>query len=73
MRDANRRNADKKLSRRNSTPRVIDSRAIPRIPVEKVPESGAPGAKDDSGILDWPSRLSLLEMQLRRLLNMPSG
>jgi hypothetical protein len=53
-------------------PRVIDSRAIPRIPVEQVPESGAPGVKGRFGDPGLASRLSLLEMQLRRLLTCPA-
>src|SRR4029077_4551050 len=53
-------------------PRVVDSRAIPRIPVEQVPESGAPGLKGRFGDPGLASRLSLLEMQLRRLLTCPA-
>jgi hypothetical protein len=53
-------------------PRVVDSRAIPRIPVEPVPESGAPGVKGRFGDPGLASRLSLLEMQLRRLLTCPA-
>ncbi len=53
-------------------PRVVDSRAIPRIPVEQVPESGAPGVKGRFGDPGLASRLSLLEMQLRRLLTCPA-
>ena len=53
-------------------PRVIDSRAIPRIPVDQVPESGAPGVKGRFGDPGLASRLSLLEMQLRRLLTCPA-
>jgi hypothetical protein len=52
-------------------PRVVDSRAIPRIPVEQLPESGAPGVKGRFGDPGLASRLSLLEMQLRRLLTCP--
>jgi hypothetical protein len=54
-------------------PRVVDSRAIPRIPVEPVPESGAPGVKGRFGDPGLASRLSLLEMQLRRLLTCPAA
>ena len=54
-------------------PRVVDSRAIPRIPVEQVPESGAPGVKGRFGDPGLASRLSLLEMQLRRLLTCPAA
>jgi hypothetical protein len=53
-------------------PRVVDSRAIPRIPVEQVPESGTPGVKGRFGDPGLASRLSLLEMQLRRLLTCPA-
>jgi len=53
-------------------PRVVDSRAIPRIPVEQVPESAAPGVKGRFGDPGLASRLSLLEMQLRRLLTCPA-
>jgi hypothetical protein len=52
-------------------PRVVDSRAIPRIPVEATPDSGAPGVKGRFGDPGLTSRLSLLEMQLRRLLTCP--
>ena len=54
-------------------PRVVDSRAIPRIPIEQVPESGAPGVKGRFGDPGLASRLSLLEMQLRRLLTCPAA
>jgi hypothetical protein len=49
-------------------PRVVDSRSIPRLPVEPIPDSGAPGVKGRFGDPGLASRLSLLEMQLRRLL-----
>jgi hypothetical protein len=49
-------------------PRVVDSRSIPRLPVEPIPDSGAPGIKGRFGDPGLASRLSLLEMQLRRLL-----
>ena len=52
-------------------PRVVDSRAIPRIPVEQIPESATPGVKGRFGDPGLASRLSLLEMQLRRLLTCP--
>jgi hypothetical protein len=52
-------------------PRVVDSRAIPRIPIEAIPDSGAPGVKGRFGDPGLASRLSLLEMQLRRLLTCP--
>ena len=53
-------------------PRTVDSRAIPRIPVEHIPDSGAPGVKGRFGDPGLASRLSLLEMQLRRLLTCPA-
>ena len=52
-------------------PRVVDSRAIPRIPVEQVPDASVPGVKGRFGDPGLASRLSLLEMQLRRLLTCP--
>jgi hypothetical protein len=52
-------------------PRVVDSRAIPRIPVEPIPDSGGPGIKGRFGDPGLASRLSLMEMQLRRLLTCP--
>jgi hypothetical protein len=54
-------------------PRVVDGRAIPRIPVEQVPDSGASGVKGRFGDPGLASRLSLLEMQLRRLLTCPAA
>ena len=54
-------------------PRVVDSRAIPRIPVEPVPDSAIPGVKGRFGDPGLASRLSLLEMQLRRLLTCPAA
>jgi len=52
-------------------PRSVDSRAIPRVPVESLPDSSAPGVKGRFGDPGLSSRLSLLEMQLRRLLTCP--
>ena len=52
-------------------PRSVDSRAIPRVPVEPLPDSSAPGVKGRFGDPGLSSRLSLLEMQLRRLLTCP--
>ena len=51
-----------------SPPRVVDSRSIPRLPVESVAESTGPGVKGRFGDPGLSSRLSLLEMQFRRLL-----
>jgi hypothetical protein len=53
-------------------PRVVDSRAIPRIPVEQIPDSAGSGVKGRFGDPGLASRLSLLEMQLRRLLTCPA-
>ena len=52
-------------------PRSVDSRAIPRVPVEPLPDSSAPGVKGRFGDPGLSSRLSLLEMHLRRLLTCP--
>ena len=51
-------------------PRVADSRAIPRVPVESA-EAGVSGIKGRFGDPGLSSRLSLLEMQFRRLLTCP--
>ena len=52
-------------------PRVVDSRAIPRLPVEPTVEAGAVGPKGRYGDPGLSSRISLLEMQFRRLLTCP--
>ena len=52
-------------------PRVVDSRAIPRLPVEPAAEAGAAGPKGRYGDPGLSSRISLLEMQFRRLLTCP--
>ncbi|HJZ66005.1 MAG TPA: hypothetical protein VKD70_16880 [Candidatus Acidoferrum sp.] len=51
-------------------PRVVDTRSIPRVPVEAPAESsgGVPTVKSRFGDPGLSSRLSLLEMQFRRLL-----
>jgi hypothetical protein len=49
-------------------PRSVDARSIPRVPVEQLPDSSVPGVKGRFGDPGLASRLSLLEMQLRRLL-----
>jgi len=54
-------------------PRVVDSRAIPRLPVEPLPDTAVPGVKSRFGDPGLASRLSLLEMQLRRLLTCPAA
>ena len=53
-----------------SPPRVVDSRAIPRVPVESA-DAGVSGIKGRFGDPGLSSRLSLLEMQFRRLLTCP--
>jgi hypothetical protein len=52
-------------------PRTVDDRAIPRLPVEPAPEAGAVGPKGRYGDPGLSSRISLLEMQFRRLLTCP--
>jgi len=49
-------------------PRSLDSRSLARVPVESLPETTALGVRGRSGDPGLSSRLSLLEMQLRRLL-----
>ncbi len=53
-----------------SSPRthVVDSRSIPRLPVEPAAETSGPGVKGRFGDPGLSSRISLLEMQFRRLL-----
>src|SRR5882672_6397144 len=52
-------------------PRVVDERSIPRVPVESA-ESGGPGVKGRFGDPGLSSRLSVLEMEFRRLLTCPA-
>jgi hypothetical protein len=52
-------------------PRLVDSRALPRLPVEPAVEAGAVGPKGRYGDPGLSSRISLLEMQFRRLLTCP--
>ena len=49
-------------------PRVVDNRSIPRVPVEPVVEATGAAVKGRFGDPGLSSRLSLLEMQFRRLL-----
>jgi hypothetical protein len=49
-------------------PRVVDSRSIPRLPVEAAVELSGPGVKGRFADPGLSSRISLLEMQFRRLL-----
>src|SRR6202166_2213287 len=44
-------------------------RPMPPLPVEPLPEPGTPGPRGRYGAGGCPSRLSLLEMQFRRLLS----
>jgi len=48
--------------------RSVESRAIPSLPVEPMGDLGGPSVRGRSGDPGLSSRLSLLEMQLRRLL-----
>jgi len=52
-------------------PRVTHSRAIPSLPVEPAAEPAGPSVKGRYGDPGLSSRLSLLEMQFRRLLTCP--
>ena len=52
-------------------PRSVDARAIPRLPVESLPDASSSTARGRFGDPGLSSRLSLLEMQLRRLLTCP--
>ena len=55
-----------------AAPRIVDSRSIPSIPVEASVESAGPTLKGRFGDPGLSSRLSLLEMQFRRLLTCPA-
>lgn len=49
-------------------PRVVHSRAMPSLPVEPIGEPGGPSVKGRYGDPGLSSRISLLEMQFRRLM-----
>jgi hypothetical protein len=52
-------------------PRVVDSRSIPSVPVESAADPSGASVKGRFGDPGLSSRLSLLEMQFRRLLTCP--
>jgi len=52
-------------------PRVAHSRAMPTLPIESVGEPGGVSVKGRYGDPGLSSRISLLEMQFRRLLTCP--
>jgi hypothetical protein len=52
-------------------PRATHSRAIPGLPVEPIGEPGGPSVKGRYGDPGLSSRISLLEMQFRRLMTCP--
>jgi hypothetical protein len=52
-------------------PRVTHTRAMPQLPVESFADAGAPSVKGRYGDPGLSSRISLLEMQFRRLLTCP--
>ncbi len=53
-------------------PRSVDSRSIPSLPIESTGDPAGPTVRGRSGDPGLSSRLSLLEMQLRRLLTCPA-
>jgi len=50
-------------------PRQVSRRSMPPLPVETLPDSSVPGPKGRYGDPGLSSRISLLEMQFRRLLS----
>jgi len=52
-------------------PRVTHSRALPTLPVESVSEAGGAAVRGRFGDPGLSSRISLLEMQFRRLMTCP--
>jgi hypothetical protein len=54
-----------------AAPRTAHSRAVPSLPVEPVGEPSGPSVKGRYGDPGLSSRISLLEMQFRRLLTCP--
>src|SRR5229473_7122470 len=52
-------------------PRVTHSRAIPNLPIEPIGEPGGASVKGRYGDPGLSSRISLLEMQFRRLMTCP--
>ena len=52
-------------------PRVTHSRAIPSLPIEPIGEPGGTSVKGRYGNPGLSSRISLLEMQFRRLMTCP--
>jgi hypothetical protein len=52
-------------------PRVTHSRAIPSLPIESIGEPGGASVKGRYGDPGLSSRISLLEMQFRRLMTCP--
>ena len=52
-------------------PRVVHSRAMPSLPVEPIGDPGGASVKGRYGDPGLSSRISLLEMQFRRLMTCP--